>query len=152
MKRCLFTVLLLLSAGSVLARGMTAQEVECLSQLQDESDFIVSRINLIHSSYEKQVEDSHLAKFKSGDYSTIGLLDNTIRKYRRKLVHQIKNYPFRYEAKIQASHRAVSKRCLVKQLRDESVGTIHEFEISWEKTLKQAQRNASYFQQLDRLR
>lgn len=152
MKTYLLAVLLTMGASQVLAQELSANEAECLSQIKDEADFIVSRINLIHRDYEKRIKRSALGKFKSGDYSTISLLDNTIRKYHRKLVYKIKNYPFRYQTKIKASHRAGKQRCLAKQLRDESVGTIHEFELSWEKTLHQAEKNAHYFQQLDEIR
>lgn len=149
MKKHLVSALLLMMAPQVFARGMSAQEVECLSQIREETDFIISRINLIHSGYEKQLKRSPLVQFKSGDYSTIGLLDNTIRKYHSKLVHQFKNYPLRYQARIKASHYSGSRRCVAQQLRDESVGTIHEFELSWQKALRQAEQNASYFKQVD---
>jgi len=148
-KKCMLAVLLLLESSLVLARGMSTQEAECLSRIKDETDFIISRINLIHRDYEKQVKDSAIAKFKSGDYSTIGLLDNTIRKYHRKLVHRYKNYPFRYKSRIKTSRHAGSKQCLVDELRYESVGAIHEFELSWRKALHQAKQNARYFKQMD---
>ena len=86
MKRRMLALLLVLASAHVLASGMSAQQVACLSQIKDETDFIISRINLIHRGYEKQLKHTALGKFKSGDYSTIGLLDNTIRKYHRKLV------------------------------------------------------------------
>jgi hypothetical protein len=149
MKKCMLAVLVLMCSTQVLARGMSTQEAVCLSRIKDETDFIISRINLIHRDYEKQVKDSAFAKFKSGDYSTIGLLDNTIRKYHRKLVHQYKNYPFRYESRIKAMRHAGSKHCLVDELRGESVGSIHEFELSWQKALRQAKKNAMYFKQMD---
>ena len=149
MKKHLVSVFLVLIAQHAFARGMSAQESVCLSQIKDETDFVISRINMIHKEFEQQVKHSSLAKFKSGDYSTIGLLDNTIRKYHRKLVHQIKKYPFRYRAKIQASNRPASNRCLVEQVRIESVGRIHEFELSWQRAIEQAERNASYFKQVD---
>ena len=114
-----------------------------------ETDFIISRINLIHRGYEKQLKHTALGKFKSGDYSTIGLLDNTIRKYHRKLVKDLKAYPFRYRRRIKAAHGAGSKHCLADSLRNESVGTIHKFELGWQKALQEAKKNASYFQQVD---
>jgi len=152
MKKQLLPMFLLLLSQPAFARDMSPQEVVCLSQIRDETDFIISRINLIHSDYEKQLKQSALGKFKSGGYSTIGLLDNSIRKYHRKLVHKFKKYPFRYQAKIKAAHHSGGKRCLAEQLRTEAVGTIHEFEISWQKALEQAEKNASYFQQVDELK
>jgi len=152
MKKQLLPMFLLLFSQPAFARDMSPQEAVCLSQIRDETDFIISRINLIHTDYEKQLKQTALGKFKSGDYSTIGLLDNSIRKYHRKLVHKFKKYPFRYQAKIKASHRSGSKRCLADQLRTEAVGTIHGFEISWQKALEQAEKNASYFQQVDELK
>ncbi len=149
MKGRMLVLVFLLASCHVQARGLTAQEATCLSQIKDETDFIVSRINLIHRDYEKQVKHTGLGKFKSGDYSTIGLLDNTIRKYHRKLVKRLKGYPFRYQTGIKASRQKPSKACLAKQLRNESVGTIHEFELSWQKALQEAEKNASYFQQID---
>ena len=149
MKRRMLALLLILASAHVLASGMSAQQVACLSQIKDETDFIISRINLIHRGYEKQLKHTALGKFKSGDYSTIGLLDNTIRKYHRKLVKDLKAYPFRYRRRIKVAHGAGSKRCLADSLRNESVGTIHKFELGWQKALQEAKKNASYFQQVD---
>lgn len=149
MKHCMLGLMLLLGSMPVLARGLTAREVECLREIRDEADFIVSRIDLINHDYEKQIRHSALGKYKSGDYSTIGLLDNTIRKYHRKLVRQYKNYPFRYKTRVKASPRTGSRHCLVQELRNESVGAIHQFELGWQKTLEKARKNASYFQQID---
>lgn len=149
MKKHLLPMFLLLVSQYAFARDLSPQEVVCLSQIRHETAFIISRINLIHTDYEKQLKHTAVGKFKSGDYSTIGLLDSTIRKYHRKLVHKFKRYPFRYQAKIKASHRSGSKRCLADQLRTEAVGTIHEFELSWQKVLEQAENNASYFKQVD---
>jgi len=149
MKRSVLMLVILLASCYVQARGLTAQEATCLSQIKDETDFIISRINLIHHDYEHQLKQTSLGKFKSGDYSTIGLLDNTIRKYHRKLVKRLKGYPFRYQARIKGSSPKASKACLAERLRNESVGTIHEFELSWQKVLQEAEKNASYFQQID---
>ena len=149
MKKHVLAMLLLLLVQHAFARGMSAQEAVCLGQIKDETDFIISRINIIHKGYEDQVKKSEFGKFKSGDYSTIGLLDNTIRKYRRKLVHKYKKYPYRYKADIKSSHRKASKPCLVEQLRIESVGSLHEFELSWQRAIEQAKKNAGYFKQVD---
>ena len=140
---------MLLGTSLASARDMSAKEMKCLGQIRDETDFIVSRINLIHRDYEKQVKQSALGKYKSGNYSTHELLDNTIRKYHRKLLHKIKRYPFHYEARVKATPRSKSQPCLAEQLRDESIGMIHHFEVSWEKTLRQAQENAHFFRQVD---
>ncbi|MBI1422455.1 MAG: hypothetical protein GC149_03240 [Gammaproteobacteria bacterium] len=152
MKTCMLALLLLLESSMALARGMTTREAECLSQIKDETDFVISRINLIHRDFEKQVKQSAIGDFKSGDYSTVGLLDNTIRKYHRKLVHRFKNYPFRYRAKINSSKSGRSRACLAEELRTESVGAIHDFELTWQETLRKAEKNVIYFQQLDELR
>lgn len=121
----------------------------CLSQIRDEADFIISRINLIHRDYEQQVKHSAFGKFKSGEYSTTGLLDNTIRRYRQKLVKRLKDYPFRYRDTIKSSRHAAGKHCLAGMLHSESVGTIHEFELSWQKVLREAEKNAGFFQRID---
>ena len=148
MKKHVLTLILLLFVHHAFARGLSAQEAVCLSQIKDETDFIISRINMIHKGYEEKVKQSDFAKYKSGDYSTIGLLDNTIRKYHRKLVRKYKKYPFRYQSKIQASNHTGSSHCFAEQVRVESVGSIHEFELSWERALEQAEKNASYFKQV----
>lgn len=151
MNQYLLVVLLLLAALPAQARDMSSRETECYKQIKDEADFIVSRINLIHHDYENQVKQSALGRFKSGDYSTIKLLDNTIRKYHRKLVHKIKNYPFRYERRLRKERHHRHAHCLAQDLRNESVGTIHEFELNWRKALRQARKNARYFKQLDNM-
>jgi hypothetical protein len=148
MKKHYLSVLLLLFAQHAFARGMSAQEAVCLSQIKDETDFIISRINMVHKGYEEKVKQSGLAQYKSGDYSTIALLDNTIRKYHRKLVRKYKKYPFRYQKKVTASSHSGSTHCLAEQVRVESVGSIHEFELSWQRAFEQAQKNASYFTQV----
>lgn len=147
MKLCLLAVLLVLVSLPTQAQELSPREAECLSQIKAEADFIVSRINLVHREYEDQVKHSGLGKFKSGGYSTVRLLDHTIRKYHRRLVHKIENYPFRYERGLKSGHRY----CLAQELSDESVGTIHEFELRWQKTLREARKNARYFKQLDEM-
>lgn len=149
MNRGTLALLLVLATFHTQAREMSAQEAACLSQIREETDFIISRINLIHRNYEQQLKHSALGKFKSGDYSTIALLDNTIRKYHRRLVRRLKDYPFRYRDKIADAHRSGRKRCLADRLRNESVGTIHKFELSWQKVLHAAEENAGYFQEME---
>lgn len=145
------SLVLMLVAHCVLARELMPQEMNCLKQIREESDFILSRINSVHQEYEGKLKQSGLVNFEAGNYSTIELLDNTIRKYHRELVHKVKAYPFSYKAKIQRSQAAGSKRCMVDQLQADAVGTIHEFELSWQKALHQAEKNARYFKQVDRL-
>jgi len=149
-KLCLLLGLLVLPQIA-LAAGLNASESECLSRIRDEVDFIVSRLNLIHRSYEKQVSDSALGQFKSGGYSTVTMLDNTIRKYHDRLVRRIRKYPFQYKSRLKSVHLTGSRRCLAERLRAESVGTIHEFELSWQKALRQAQDNAVYFRRMDHI-
>lgn len=151
MKLSLLTLLMVLASSGALARGLTAQQSRCLSQIRNETDFIISRIDLIHRDYEQKIKRTDLGKFKSGDYSTVGLLDNSIRKYHRTLVKRLKKYPFQYRKRIRKSHHKSEKPCLAEQLRDQSVGTIREFELSWEKTMRKAKDNASYFKQVDGL-
>lgn len=152
MKQCLLAMLLILASLPAWAKGMSSRDAKCIRQIKEEADFIISRINLIHRDYENRVKHSALGHFRSGDYSTIKLLDNTIRKYHRRLVHQIKNAPLRYQARLKAGHHTKHALCLAQKLRDESVGTIHEFELSWEKALRQANKNARYFKRLDEMK
>lgn len=152
MKQGLLALLLIMASWPVLAQDMSAREAKCYHRIKNEADFILSRINLIHREYENQVKHSGLARFKSGSYSTSQLLDNTIRKYHRRLVHQIRNYPIRYATRLRQGQHLQHPTCLASSLQDESVGTIHEFELSWQKALRQARNNARYFKQLNGMR
>jgi hypothetical protein len=136
----------------VLAGGLSASELQCLSRVREESNFIVSRINLVHREYEKQLKDSGLGGFKSGNYSTGTLLNNTIRKYHRSLVHRIQSYPIKYETRLRGTQHPGGGVCLARQLHEQAVGTIHEFELSWERALADARTNAEYFRHLDGIR
>lgn len=149
MKTCMLVVLWGALSTTALAKGMTAKQAECYSQIKQEAAFIVSRINLIQRDYEGRVKHSALGVFHSGGYSTRKLLDNTIRQYHRKLVHRIENYPIRYAARLGQGRHAT---CQASNLQDESVGTIHKFELSWQKALSQARKNARYFSQLNKMR
>lgn len=152
MRQGLLVLLLFVTSLPVLAREMSGRQAQCYKRVRDEATFIVSRIDLIQHQYENQVKRSGLGKFKSGAYSTSKLLDNTIRKYHRKLVRKFKNYPIRYASQLRLGQHPKSPHCLAAYLQDESVGTIHEFELSWQQALRQARKNARYFKQLDKMR
>jgi len=134
------------------AADKPASRTQCLDQIRAESEFIVSRINFVHRSYEKQLSDSGLGQFQSGDYSTSTMLDNSIRKYHHKLVQKILDYPIQYSSRLRGVQRAGKGSCLARQLHEQAVGTIHEFELSWEHALKSARANADYFRHLDGMR
>ena len=151
MNKMMLAVLLGLLATAALARDMTTRQAECYGRIKQEADFIVSRINLIHRDYESRLKRSAIGGFKSGQYSTTRLLDNTIRRYHRKLVRRLKNYPFRYEASLRGAQGSKHAPCLARKLQNESVGTIHEFEVSWQRAFRKARDNARYFRQLDNM-
>lgn len=149
MKTYMLAVLLGLLPTMVQAQEMTARESACYGRIKQEADFIVSRINLIHRDYENRLKHSGLGRFQSGSYSTRKLLDNTIRQYHRRLVHRIQNYPIRYTDRLRHRQHRKPPRCLAGKLQNEAIGTIHQFELSWQKALRQARKNARYFSQLD---
>lgn len=151
MKQSLLVLLLVAVSSSVLAQGMSVRQMACYKRIRDEADFIVSRINYIHREYEHKVKQTGLGRFKAGSYSTTKLLNNSIRKYHRKLVHKFRNYPIRYATRLRLGQHLKSSPCLAGRLENESVGTIHEFELSWQKALSQARTNARYFKQLDEM-
>lgn len=150
MNRTLLLVCVFLQALMVYAQGVSAKEAECLNKIHKESDFILSRINMINKDYETQVKQSQYGNFKSGDYFTNGLFDNTIRKCHRKLVRNYKKYPFRYQRQIHKSHHvSQNKGCLADQLHLDAMGKIHYFELSWQEAIERAEKNAIYFKQVD---
>lgn len=147
----LLSMLLLCCTQPALAQDGKSPENKCLQQLRAESEFILSRINSLNQEYEDKLKQSGLADFASGKYSTVALMDNTIRKYHRDLVRKVKKYPFHYSAKAGHSKQAGSKQCRVDKLQTDAVGAIHDFELNWQQALQQAQKNANYFRQVDNL-
>jgi len=135
----------------VLAGGLSLSEAQCLDRVRAESDFIISRINYVHRKYEKQVSESDLGRFTSGDYSTVSLLDNTIRKYHRSLVRKFQSYPLKYASRLRGVQHPGQQACMAGKLHEQAVGTIHEFELNWERALKTARANAEYFRHMDGL-
>ena len=149
--RQVIALVLVLISHPASARELMPQEKQCLKQIREEADFILSRIDVVHQEYENKIKATGLTDFKSGNYSTIGLLDNTIRKYHRDLVHKVKSYPFNYKAKISNSKQKRKKRCMADKLQADAVGTIHGFELHWQKAFRQAEKNANYFRNVDSL-
>ena len=129
------------------SRDLSVSEQQCLAQIRAEVSFITSRVNLIHREYESKLEVTGLAEYQSGEYSTIGLLDNSIRKYRLSLMGDLKAYPQRYQWQLAAGNR----QCPVDQLKIEAVSMIRDFEMNWARALDKAQQNASYFRRLEQM-
>lgn len=130
-----------------LARELTAAEKQCLAQIRAEVAFITSRVELIHREYEDKLDDAGLTRYESGEYSTPGLLDNSIRKYRLALVDDLRVYPQRYQQQPQAGQRG----CLAEQLKIQGIGMIREFELNWSRALDKARQNAEYFRRLEQM-
>lgn len=146
-RACLLVSGLLFCMNMALARELTAAEKQCLAQIRAEVAFITSRVELIHREYEDKLDDAGLTRYESGEYSTPGLLDNSIRKYRLALVDDLRVYPQRYQQQLQAGQRG----CLAEQLKIQGIGMIREFELNWSRALDKARQNAEYFRRLEQM-
>lgn len=130
-----------------LAQELSTREQQCLAEIEAEVAFITSRVELIHDEYEKKLETAGLQQFQSGDYSTIVMLDNSIRKYHLSLVRDVRRYPQLYRQQLQTGNR----NCPAEQLKLQGIGMIHSFERDWTQALEKARQNAEYFQRLEQM-
>lgn len=135
---------------SANASELDTAEKSCLEKIHEEVDFILSGIDLVNQEFEKKLKEKNLKGFKNSNYSTEVFLDNSIRKYKNDIIGELKSYPANYKAV--ASKIRVKKPCLAVELQKESVPIIHKFEVTWEQTIKKAEKNHQFFMSVEHLK
>jgi len=149
-KRNVILLLVFVSYAQTLsAAPLSAAQIKCLAKIDEQVDFIIYGIERVNQQYEEIVKEKKLDEFKSGEYSADVFLDKSIRKYRLELTGEIKSYPQRYIAIQKKS--AGNSRCIASQLQSDGVGIIHNFEVTWQKAIENANKNRKFFQSVESL-